>query len=111
MRKRDIEELARRQRELRAAQNAQERPQARSADTDNKSPDEGPRTAPRGEFCALADVKQAMRETMLEFGPVVARLAAVDTIHTTERSDTLFRRAINEGTQARDIMRELEDGK
>ena len=119
MRKRDIEELAKRKRQQQAAQpiapKAANSPQERAAhDGCGHCKGDGSARceAISGAYTGIrALVREEVREALLELGPILARLAMVDTIHTVERPDTLFRRAINEGTQARDILRELEDGK
>jgi hypothetical protein len=58
-----------------------------------------------------AELRQAIRAevraALVEFGPILARLAAADTIHTTERAETVLERAVKEGRLARRLM----DGK
>lgn len=50
---------------------------------------------------AIAD---AVAEKLLDIGPKLARLAAADTIHSVERPETLFRRAIEEGASASALL-------
>ena len=38
-----------------------------------------------------------LRQVLQEVGPIVARVAAADTVHTVERPATVFARAIAEG--------------
>lgn len=49
-------------------------------------------------------VRAEIRAALAEFGPILARLAAADTIHTTEFPETVLRRAVDEGWLARRIM-------
>ena len=43
--------------------------------------------------------------------PICARLAAADTLHTTERESTVLRRAIEEGVRAAGMLKEVTDGR
>ena len=52
-------------------------------------------------------IRAEVRAALAEFGPILARLAAADTIHTTERAETVLERAVKEGQLARRLM----DGK
>lgn len=49
-----------------------------------------------------------LRRALLELGPIIARLAAADTIHSVERLATVIRRAVDEGRTAADVVKELE---
>ena len=49
-------------------------------------------------------IAEAVAEKLVEIGPKLARLAAADTIHSVERSETLFRRAIEEGASASALL-------
>lgn len=52
-------------------------------------------------------IRAEIRAALAEFGPILARIAAADTIHTTERPETVLKRAVDEGRIARRLM----DGK
>jgi hypothetical protein len=52
-------------------------------------------------------IRAEIRAALAEFGPILARIAAADTIHTTERPETVLKRAVDEGHIARRLM----DGK
>jgi hypothetical protein len=52
-------------------------------------------------------IRAEIRAALAEFGPILARIAAADTIHTTERPETVLKRAVDEGRLARRLM----DGK
>lgn len=47
-----------------------------------------------------------LRRAMLELGPILARLAAADTIHTVERAPKVFGRALDEAQAARVVLAE-----
>ena len=49
-------------------------------------------------------IAEAVAEKLVEIGPKLARLAAADTIHSLERPETLFRRAIEEGASASALL-------
>ena len=49
-----------------------------------------------------------LRRALLELGPILARLAAADTIHSVERVATVLGRAAVEGQTAADIVKEME---
>lgn len=49
-------------------------------------------------------IAEAVAEKLVEIGPKLARLAAADTIHSIERPETLFRRAIEEGARASALL-------
>ena len=49
-------------------------------------------------------VRAEIRAALADFGPILARLAAADTVHTTELTETVFRRAVAEGLIARRLM-------
>lgn len=57
---------------------------------------------------AHAVTAQIMAE-LREYLPVVARLAAADTIHTTQEPETVMRHAIGEGRLAAKIINEKEN--
>ena len=58
-----------------------------------------------------AKVADALWARLARVLPICARLAAADTIHTQERGETVMRRAIKEGLEASEILREeLTDG-
>lgn len=48
-----------------------------------------------------------LRRALLELGPILARLAAADTIHSVERTSTVIGRAVVEGRTAADVVKEL----
>jgi len=56
--------------------------------------------------CLVADMKEFLIENL----PRLARIAAADVIHTTEKADTVFTRALKEGDHVRDLMRETPVG-
>lgn len=101
MRKSDIEKLARRRGTDKdqpiapdARERAQKRAQAQAVDLSRET------------INALAEaVAEAVCARLARLLPIMARLAAADTIHTVERSDKVFRRAIDEG---RDVLNMLE---
>jgi hypothetical protein len=49
-------------------------------------------------------VRAEIRAALADFGPILARLAAADTVHTTELPETVFRHAVDEGLIARRLM-------
>lgn len=49
-------------------------------------------------------VANAIRDELRLFLPIYARLAAADTVHSTERPETVFKRAIDEGILAYNIL-------
>lgn len=49
-------------------------------------------------------VRAEIRAALADLGPILARLAAADTVHTTEFPETVFRRAVDEGRIARSII-------
>lgn len=49
-----------------------------------------------------------LRRALLELGPILARLAAADTIHSVERVATVLGRAVVEGRTAADVVKEME---
>ena len=58
-----------------------------------------------GSVRAIAEaVAEAVAEKLVEIGPKLARLAAADTIHSIERPETLFRRAIEEGASVSALL-------
>ena len=59
----------------------------------------------RSSIEALAD---AIFERLRKHGPLLARLAAADTIRTTEKPDTVFRRALSEAQLARAVIEAAE---
>ena len=60
---------------------------------------------------SIRAIAEAVAEKLLDIGPKLARLGAADTIHSVERPETVFRRAINEGASASELLRALgEDG-
>lgn len=61
------------------------------------------------EFAEL--IANAVEARLMRLMPVVARLAAADTIHTTERPETVMRHAIAEGRIAAEILKEQEEQK
>lgn len=50
-------------------------------------------------------VRAEIRAALVEFGPILARLAAADTVRTTERPETVLERAVAEGRLAAEIMK------
>lgn len=123
MRKSDIERLAKRhaiqaERDLARVANAIT-PQTRKQDTERTARDDGvddtPRRAeaPQCRFCGQCgghltrdDIKAAIRDVLLEVGPILARLAAADTVHTCERPPSVFGRALVEAQTAAAILTE-----
>lgn len=53
-------------------------------------------------------IANAVDARLMRLMPVFARLAAADSIHTTEKPETVMRRAIAEGKMAADILKEQE---
>lgn len=51
--------------------------------------------------CLMSDMKEFLVDNL----PRLARIAAADVIHTTEKADTIFQRALKEGDHVRDLMR------
>ena len=49
-------------------------------------------------------IAEAVAEKLVEIGPKLARLAAADTIHSVEQPETVFRRAIEEGSSASALL-------
>lgn len=47
-----------------------------------------------------------LRRVLLEVGPIIARMAAADTIHTVERPATIFGRALQEAQTAAGVIDE-----
>ena len=103
MRKADIEKFAKRKRaEVRGR-----------ADADSIAPDAPARKRTQPGAVNLApETIQALAEAvavsigtkMARLLPVVARIAAADTLHTCERGDTVLRHAIDEGIAAANLM-------
>ena len=52
------------------------------------------------------DIRAAVRDALLEVGPILARMAAADTIHTVERLPRVFGRALDEAQAAREVLAE-----
>ncbi len=116
MRKRDIEELAKRKRQQQAAQTIA----PKAANPPQERAEHGGCGHCRGDGSVRCEaisgaftdirvlVREEVREALLELGPILARLAAADTRHTSERPETVFRYAINEGLLARDMVEGLE---
>lgn len=55
-------------------------------------------------------IRAEIRAALAEFGPILARIAAADTIHTTERPETVLKRAVDEGRIARRLMDGIASG-
>jgi hypothetical protein len=51
-------------------------------------------------------IAEAVEARLMRLMPVFARLTAADTIHTTERPETVMRRAISEGLAAAGLIQE-----
>ena len=116
MRKSDIERLAKRH----AAQAARDTitPQTRKQATERTARvdgvvDDTPRRAdaPQCRSCGQCgghltrdDIKAAIRDVLLEVGPILARLAAADTVHTVERPPRVFGTALVEAQTAAAVL-------
>lgn len=48
-----------------------------------------------------------LRRVLLELGPILARIAAADTVHTVERPPRVFSRAMQEAQTAAAIIQEV----
>jgi hypothetical protein len=97
MRKSDIENLAKRRAKAQAS--GQIAPEKREGAT--------VRAAGRcGGHLTREDIRAAVRDALLEVGPILARLAAADTIHTVERAPRVFGRALVEAQTATCVMQE-----
>lgn len=59
-----------------------------------------------GEHLTREDIRAAVRDALIEVGPILARLAAADTIHTVERPHKVFGRALDEAQAARAVLAE-----
>ena len=57
-----------------------------------------------------AKVADALWARLERFLPICARLAAADTLHTSEKPETVLRHAIKEGEIARRMIMEVCDG-
>ena len=53
---------------------------------------------------SVALARRVVREEPAEIGPIIARLAAADTAHTLERTETVLQRAIDEGRMAAKLL-------
>jgi hypothetical protein len=87
MRKSDIENLAKRR----------------------AKPQTGGQIAPQcrcGGHLTREDIRAAVRDALIEVGPILARLAAADTIHTVEQPPRVFRTALDEAQTARAVLAE-----
>ena len=51
-----------------------------------------------------SEVADALWARLERFLPICARLAAADTLHTSEKPQTVFKRAIAEGLAAADLI-------
>lgn len=56
----------------------------------------------------VGGLSRELRRALLELGPIIARLAAADTIHSVERVSTVLGRAVVEGQTAAEVLRKLE---
>ena len=56
-------------------------------------------------------VANAIRDELRVLLPICARLAAADTVHSTERPETVFKRAIDEGILAYNILKGVKNAK
>ena len=105
MRKKDIEKLARSaakadaRREIaqKAAPSPSEREDARGVILDPSS------------IAALSDaIVAGLRAALVDIGPILARIAAADTIHTVQQLETVLRGAVSEGEQAAAIIKGIK---
>ena len=55
-------------------------------------------------------IAEAFADKLVKVGPKLARLAAADTLHTTEKAKTVLQRAIDEGGIASDMLAVDPDG-
>ena len=105
MRKAEIEKFAKRKRaEVRGRADADIiAPDAREAAQKRTQP--GAVNLAPETIQALAEaVAVSVGAKMARLLPVVARIAAADTLHTCERGDTVLRHAIDEGIAAANLM-------
>lgn len=101
MRKSDIENLAKRM--AKSPASGQIAPDARKAAQERE--DIGTvNLTPETVDAIVGGLSREIRRAILELGPIVARLAAADTIHSFERLATVFDRAVIEGQTAADII-------
>lgn len=107
MRKSDIERLARRRQQ-------QAKPTATHGNAPRIAQDRADASGGKshGHTCACACGGEFERlvNALIEIGPILARIAAVDTVRTTEQPATLFRRAVSEGVEAAAILRNTLNG-
>ena len=71
------------------------------------TPTEAPKAAPdeeklhplweKGAAQLRKGILEAVEEVAIKYGPILARLAAADTMHTSQSPDVVFARAIKEG--------------
>jgi len=123
MRKSDIERLAKRhalqaERDLARVARAitpQTRKQATERTAMADGVDDTPKSAdaPQCRSCGQCcehltrdDIKAAIRDVLLEVGPILARLAAADTVHTCERPPRVFGTALVEAQMAEAVLAE-----
>ena len=105
MRKSDIENLAKRMSKSPAS--GQIAPDARKAAQEREEIGSVNLT-PETVDAIVGGLSREIRRAMLELGPIIARLAAADTIHSVERVATVLGRAVVEGQTAADIVKRLE---
>lgn len=82
------------------AQNAPGRPQEHAAV-------QAVNLSPETIDALVGGFSRELRRALLELGPILARIAAADTIHTVERVATVLGRAVVEGQTAADVVNDL----
>ena len=113
MRKSDIENLAKRR--AKAQTSGQIAPEKREGATVRAAGGGMGKNTPKAESALQCrcgghltreDIRAAVRDALLEVGPILARLAAADTIHTVEQPPRVFRTALDEAQTARAVLAE-----
>lgn len=113
MRKSDIENLAKRR--AKAQTSGQIAPEKREGATVRAARGGAGKDTPKAESAPQCrcgghltreDIRAAVRDALLEVGPILARLAAADTIHTVERAPRVFGRALVEAQTAQAVLAE-----
>jgi len=97
MRKSDIERLAHRRQPVPSRENAQKQPQGHEQQR-------AVNLTPETIDAIVGAFSREFRRALLECGPIIARIAAADTIHTTERPASVFGRALLEAQTATGIL-------
>ena len=103
----------------RAAEAARRKSEAQRVDPSQNTSAEPPSAEPQSEARTgqgalgavdaakiASEVTDAVCARLERLLPIYARLAAADTLHTSEKRATVIRRAIAEGIEATDLIRE-----